>query len=305
MPGFDIYIYFYKVKTVLEEIKPDENSSFRLMVNPNLSDFFFWHFHPEYELVFIDGANGTRHVGEHISRFEESDLVFIGPNIPHLNFDYGVKTFYEKIVVHINPGFLVQALQNTPELEGVRQLFDISRHGVAFGTETKALIGNRLKKLHTLNHFDQFIEMMSIFQILANSKEKELLHGQPVENQYTQKDQERLKRIYAYVDANYQTKIEIGQVANLSNLTNEAFCRYFRKMTKLTFTQFVNHYRVDTAKKLLILDKNITEACYECGFESLSYFNRIFKKVTGENPLAFKKRYVKHTSAWTGGLVDL
>jgi len=62
-------------------------------------------------------------------------------------------------------------------------------------------------------------------------------------------------------------------------------------MTKLTFTEFVNHYRINKAKKLLLLDHNITEACFECGFESVSYFNRVFKKVTNENPLAFKKRY--------------
>ena len=284
------------MKTKLEELSFDKNSSLKLMVNPNLSDFFFWHFHPELELVFIDGASGTRHVGEHISHFEGNDLVFIGSNIPHLNFDYGIKTPYEKMVVHLKPDFLQQALTTTPELEKVHQLFKLSRYAVGFGKDTKALVGDRIKHLHILDHFDQLIELLSIFQVLANSKEKELLHDQPVANQYTQKDQERLKRVYAFVDTHYQRKIEITEVADLSHLTNEAFCRYFKKMTKLTFTQFVNHYRIDTAKKLLLLDKNITEACFECGFESLSYFNRTFKKVTGENPLAFKKRYIKVSS---------
>ena len=80
----------------LEKIAPDENSSFHLMVNPRLHDFFFWHFHPEIELVFISGADGTRHVGDHISSFGGSDLVMIGSYIPHLNFDYGIQTHYEK-----------------------------------------------------------------------------------------------------------------------------------------------------------------------------------------------------------------
>ncbi len=281
------------MKTELEEIFPDENSSLRLMVNPNLSDFFFWHFHPEFELVFIDGANGTRHVGEHISNFVGSDLVLIGANIPHLNFDYGIKTSYEKIVVHLKPKFLEHALKTVPELEKVKELFELSKHGISFGQKTKDKIGNRLKQLHQLNHFDRFIELLSILHVLANSEEKELLHSKPVKNQYTIKDQKRIQRIYAYVESNYQQKIEITTVANLSNLTNEAFCRYFKKMTKLTFTEFVNHYRIDTAKKLLLLDKNISEVCYACGFESLSYFNRVFKKVTTENPLAFKKRFAK------------
>lgn len=280
------------MKTELEEIIPDENSSFRLMVNPNLSDFFFWHFHPELELVFIEGADGNRHVGEHISRFLGSDLVFIGSNIPHLNFDYGIKTSYDKIVVHIKPEFLISALQTAPELAGVKALFKLSEHAISFGHESKLLVGDRLKKLNDLNHFEQFIELLKIFQILSTAVDKELLHKQPVENQFTKKDQERLKRIYAFVDLHYNHKIMIEEVADLSNLTNEAFCRYFKKMTKLTFTEFVNHYRIDTAKKLLLLDKNIMETCFDCGFESLSYFNRVFKKVTGENPLAFKKRYL-------------
>lgn len=279
------------MKTVLEEITPDENSSIRLMVNPNLSDFFFWHFHPEFELVYIKGANGTRHVGDHISRFEYSDLVFIGPNIPHLNFDYGVKSKYEKIVVHIKPDFLEKALITTPELNELWKLFNESRHAIGFGTDTKRLLGDQLKQLPSHNHFNQFIELLRILQILAKAEDKELLHDNPVENQFTQRDQERLKRIYRYVHSHYKHRIEISEIAELSNLTNEAFCRYFKKMTKLTFTEFVNHYRVDTAKKLLLHDKNITETCFACGFESLSYFNRVFKHVSGENPNAFKKRY--------------
>ena len=78
------------MKIQLEQINPDAKSSFRLLHNPRLNDLFYWHFHPEYELVYIEGANGTRHVGDHISLYEYSDLVLIGSNIPHLNFDYGM-----------------------------------------------------------------------------------------------------------------------------------------------------------------------------------------------------------------------
>ena len=280
------------VKIELEQIVAHTNSSLRLMVNPNLSDFFFWHFHPEYELVFIDGADGTRHVGEHVSRFRGSDLVFIGSGIPHLNFDYGIKTPYEKIVVHIKPDFLKYALASTPELHTICQLFEESKYGVAFGKESKVLVGERLKKLHLLGYFDQFLELLNILRILSGSGEKELLHTHPVVNPHNQKEQSRLKRIHQFLDKHYQRKIEITEVARLSNLTTAAFCRYFKRMTRLTFTQFVNHYRIDKAKKLLRRDNNVTETCFQCGFESISYFNKVFKKITTENPLAFKKRFV-------------
>ena len=281
------------MKIQLEEIKPDVNSSFRLMHNPKLNDLFFWHFHPEFELVYIEGANGTRHVGEHISRYQGSDLVFIGSNIPHLNFDYGVQTDYEEVVIHIKQDFLGDAFANTPELLSVFQLFEKSKFCIAFDAETKQKVAKRLKNLYLLSHFEQFLEILSIFKVLASAINIEFLHENPVENQYNKKEQERLKRLYRFIDENYQRKIEIDEVANLSNLSNAAFCRYFKKRTLLTFTEFLNFYRVSQAKRLLLLDKNVTETCFDCGFESLSYFNRTFKKITNENPLAFKKRYLE------------
>ena len=88
------------MKIQLENIQPDDKSSFRLLHDPKLNDLFFWHFHPEYELVYIEGADGVRHVGKHHSNYQQSDLVLIGSNIPHMNFDYGIKTTYRKEVLH-------------------------------------------------------------------------------------------------------------------------------------------------------------------------------------------------------------
>jgi AraC-like DNA-binding protein len=119
----------------------------------------------------------------------------------------------------------------------------------------------------------------------------ELLHDAPVKNQYNKKAQERLRLLYRFIDEHYQRRIEIAEVASLCNMTEAAFCRSFKQMTRLTFTDFLNHYRINQAKRLLMQDKNISEACYACGFESLSYFNRVFKKITRENPLQFKKQY--------------
>ena len=281
------------MKIQLEAIKPDANSSFHLMLNPRLNDFFFWHFHPEFELTYIEGANGNRSVGSHISQYSGSDLVFIGSNIPHLNFDYGVKTDYVKTVLHIQPDFLSEAFLKTPELFAIQQFFKKAAFGIAILGKTKVIAGAMLKNLHLLPPFDQFLEVLRIFQLLANSSEIKLLHDSPVKNQHNKKAQERLQNLYRFIDDNYQRKIDIAEVAALSLMTEEAFCRYFKKITRLTFTDFLNHYRINQAKHLLLLDKNVSEACYASGFESLSYFNRVFKKITGLNPLAFKRQYLE------------
>ena len=142
-----------------------------------------------------------------------------------------------------------------------------------------------------LKSFEQFLEMIDILNVLAHAKDKELLHTTPVKNQFNTKDTVRLDRIHDFIDEHYQRRIDIQEVADLSHLSKPAFCRYFKKITRLTFTQFVNHYRIDKAKKLLLSGKNVTETCFSSGFESLSYFNRTFKKITGTNPISFRSRY--------------
>ena len=280
------------MKIKLETIPYNATSSFNLLYNPRMSDLFFWHFHPEYELVYIEGATGTRHVGDHILNYEGSDLVLIGANIPHLNFDYGVKTDYKKVVVHIKPAFVEKNIKGTPELASISNLFEKSRYGIAFKGDIKKFIGKRLMKFQQLNSFQQYLELLQIFKSLSRAKDMELLHDQPYVNKYSQTEQERLRNIYAFIDKNYHQKIELKKVAALSNMTKEAFCRYFKKVTGNTFVEFLNQYRISQSKTILMSGKNVSEACYSSGFQSLSYFNRIFKKMTKENPSTFRNRYL-------------
>ncbi len=280
------------MKIKLEKVQPDEGSSFRILKNPRLNELFYWHYHPEYELIFIAGADGTRHIGDHISKFEGSDLVFMGPNIPHLNFDFGIRTEYEKIVIQLQEDFLQEALADIPELSDIRTLFSKARRAITFNGETKRVVGEKLKELIHENHFRQWILLLEIFQLLATSTESEVLNIPPIEHNYNLKEQERIKKIYRFVEEHYHEKVDIQQVVDLCNLSTAAFCRYFKRMTNMTFTEFLNQYRVNHAKKLLLKNYNVSEACFESGFTNLSYFNKTFNKYAQENPKHFKKRHV-------------
>jgi AraC-like DNA-binding protein len=280
------------MKVKLEEIKTDADSSFKILLTPNLNDLFYWHFHPEYEIVYVEATTGIRHVGDHISRYESSDLVFIGPHVPHLNFDYGVKTECEQVVVQMKEDFLGRPFFELPELNSIRDLFERARTGIAFYGETKKLVGMRLKNLHQLPHFQQLVELLQIFHLLATSTECEPLQSKPVTHASLLKEQQRMHRVYHFIESRYQEHVHVQEVAQLAHLTTAAFCRYFKKTTHLTFTDFLNQYRINQAKKLLLHHRTVTEACYKSGFENLSHFNKTFKKFTGENPLQFKKRHV-------------
>jgi AraC-like DNA-binding protein len=278
------------MKLNLEQIHPDNDSSFRFLLTPKLNEVFYWHFHPEIELVYVEADKGIRHIGDHISTYEGCDLALIGSYIPHLNFDYGVKATVETVVIQFPETYFEAGLVRIPELQKVVDLMERAKTGIAFTGETKRIAGVRLKKLQYMDRFHQFMELMSIFQFLAVSDEYEDLEVRPISSQTILKQQERMHRIHQFVEMNFQKPIDTQQIADEVNLTLPAFCRYFKKATKLTYTDFVNQYRVQYAKKLLIQDKNVTETCFECGFESLSYFNRIFKKFAGVSPSEFKRR---------------
>ncbi|MDA9344174.1 AraC family transcriptional regulator [Ulvibacter sp.] len=279
------------MKIQLETIT-SQDKSFSMLFNPRLSDLFYWHFHPEYELVYIEAASGTRHIGEHISTYEKNDLVLIGSNIPHLNFDYGIKTTYRKVVVHLKKDFIENHISGVPELNPITQLFEKSKYGLAFSGKVKRQIGEKLFHFVHLNDFQRYIQMLEILDMLANIPNPELLHEQPYKNKVSEREQGRLRAIYAFVDKNYHKKINLDEVAAISNMSKEAFCRYFKKVSKYTFIEFLNRYRISQSKRILISGKSVSDACYQSGFESLSYFNRTFKKITTENPRDFRERYM-------------
>ncbi len=279
------------MKAKLETIT-SQNKSFSMMFNPRLSDLFYWHSHPEYELVYIEAASGTRHIGEHLSIFKKSDLVLIGSNIPHLNFDYGIKTAYRKVVVHLKKEFIESHFQGTPELILIKQLFEKSSFGLAFSGDIKKKIGEKLFQFIHLNYFERYIQMLEIFQQLANISSTELLNKKSFTTRINEREQGRLKNIYTYLNKNYSKKIKLEEVADISNMSKEAFCRYFKKASNYTFIEFLNSYRISESKRLLMTGNSVSDACYQSGFNSLSYFNRTFKKVANENPRDFRKRYL-------------
>jgi AraC-like DNA-binding protein len=279
------------MKIQKETVLINPGQSFKLF-EPRLRSYFYWHYHPEYELVFVEAINGIRHVGQHISSYLGSELVFIGPNVPHLNFDYGIETAYKQTVVQLKENFLGDAFKETPEFSALQKLFDRAYLGLSFTGETKARVIEKLKLMPGLNHFQQLLCLIEILQLLARSKEVQELNDQDTSMKIFLNDKIRMGSIYKYIHANYNQKPDVNEVAFSVNLSTAAFCRYFKRQTKMTFTELVNRYRITQAKTLLLQDKSVSEVCYEVGFESLSYFNKLFKKETGENPSVFKKNHL-------------
>ncbi|ARK12619.1 AraC family transcriptional regulator [Fibrella sp. ES10-3-2-2] len=273
-----------------EKIEPEADSSFKVvhLTSPQTC-WVYWHYHPEYEIVYIPEGNGRRHVGQHVSTYEEGELVFIGPNIPHLNFSYDKVGPYEEVVVQLRDDFMGRDFLQKPEMETVRRLFGRASQGLVFGADTKRIVGPMLTHLPTQTGFDRLLALLTIFRHLAQASDVVPLQADGIQFTVDPREEQRINRIYTYVSGHYAEAIDLRTVADLANLTVPAFCRYFKRMTQLTFSDFVNEYRVSQARRLLHTDKPIAAISTDVGYTNLSHFNKTFKAITGQTPTTYRK----------------
>ncbi|MDQ0593533.1 AraC-like DNA-binding protein [Chryseobacterium ginsenosidimutans] len=284
------------MKIQKEIIEFEEEKSFKLF-SPSMKNCFFWHYHPEIELVYVEASNGIRHVGKNISDFKESDLLLIGSNVPHLNFDYRIQTECKQLVLQMRENFLQELIFSIPEFQNIKKLLDRSYLGLSFSGETKKIAVEKLHQIKDENSFVSLIGLIEILQILANSEEVKELNSEDTRIKWFLNDKIRMGTIYDYIHENYDKNPNVNIIAENVSLSTPAFCRYFKKQTNMTFTDFVNNYRINQAKLLLLQNSCVTEVCFQVGFESLSYFNKLFKKYIGETPSAFKKKHLSKVQA--------
>ncbi|MEO5682946.1 MAG: AraC family transcriptional regulator [Chitinophagaceae bacterium] len=279
------------MKIEFELIQEDEGSSFRLLHEKIPAEKYSWqyHYHPEYELVCVLAGNGTRQVGNHASNYENGDLVLMGPDLPHSGFGLNTHGIIEQVVIQFKREVFNPSLLMRPEMHPISLLFEKSRYGICFGEATKEKVIKKLIRLLKLPPFERFVEVTAILQILATSEEYSLLNSQVTLPTTIRKVHVRLQNIFNYVEQNFQEEINIKKVAAIAHLTVPAFCNYFKKIMNITFTDFINQYRIEQACILLQQEKSISEVCFECGFNNVPYFNKVFKNIVKKTPSEFKK----------------
>lgn len=291
-----ICIQYEVMKIVKEEIEIDKRCSFRVF-SPRLKNYFYWHYHPEIELVFVEATNGIRHVGKNISDFEQSDLVLIGSNVPHLNFDYGIQTDYHQIVVQLREDFMETNIAPVPEFQPIKKLLEDAYLGLSFYGQTKERVVEKLRTIHMRDNFFSLLDLIEVLHILAVSTEVEKLNKEDTRIRFFLNDKIRMGTVYHYIHENYDKQPDVNEIAEQVHLSTSAFCRYFKKQTDITFTDFVNRYRINQAKTFLLQEGSIAEVSYRVGYQSISYFNKLFKELVGQTPSAFKKRYATRAKA--------
>ncbi len=293
------------LKASYEVLQHSAAHSFLFKVFGELAFTAPYHYHPEFELTLILEGAGKRYTGSHMADFKAGDLVLLGSHLPHcwkLEGDLASRALANTIVIQFAPDFLGGDFFSRPEMGPIDKLLQKSSCGIQFtGTAQETARERMLAMAEETNDFQRLMGLLGILQALALSKDAILLEPQRVAAGLAPLDRERTYPIFAYLVENFRGDISLDGAAAIAGMTPNAFCRYFKKITRKTFMETVIDYRLNHATQQLIqTDKPISAICFDSGFGDVSHFYKMFRARTQLSPLNYRRKFMAETNADPG-----
>lgn len=261
-----------------------------------------WHFHGEYEIVYVIRSSGTRFVGNNIESFSDGDLVLLGSFLPHMYRND--ESYYKNnpdlrvhaITIQISKDFFNHAFQYYPEFKQIKSLLETAKYGICFEKSANDAIRKRIKSLLKLSGLPRLLECVNILSMMSKSKQKRVLSDESADMYPMTYSDARIAKVLGRLHRDYYKSIRLKEIADLSNMNEAAFCRYFKEKTGKSMIRYVNELRIGLACKLLLGGElSILQIGYECGFNTLSNFNRQFKQITGKTPTEYLEMFKQDT----------
>jgi AraC-like DNA-binding protein len=275
----------------------------RTMLKVKWDDFphftYPWHFHSEFEIVYVLKSSGKRFVADSVESFHDGDIALLGSNLPHFwksehasNSDDHVNA----IVVQFHIDFFREEINSYPEFHRIKDILNRAKRGIHFTKPSSEKIGKMLKRLLKLNGLERMLYFVKLLDTMARTENYRYLASKGYQLEEQKELNSRLDKIMHFINTNYQRKITQVELASKIGMTTAAFCRYFKEKTGKGFIFFVNEMRIGYACKLLIENRlSISQICFECGFNNISNFNRMFKRQTGFTPGDYQQQFVRAT----------
>jgi len=259
-----------------------------------------WHFHDEFEIVYVVKSFGLRYVADSIESFGDGDIVLLGSNLPHFwksddSFHQGNPALHvQAIVVQFPADFFKEQLPVYPELFSIRKLLERSSKGIHFQPPANKAAGEMLFQILNSSGFGQLITFLEFLQFLSETPHYKLLASEAYRPENHQMTNDRLSKVINFLNFNYQKKLTLEEVADYAGLHPSAFCRFFKEKTGKPVSSFLNELRIGYACKLLIDGHySVSQICFECGFNNLSNFNRAFRRQTKFSPTEYQQQFHK------------
>lgn len=251
--------------------------------------------HVNFEIALIENCSGKRFIGDHIEDFEGAELVLLGSYLPHCwQFYKTVDAMIQPqvIVIHFFPDFMGKDLLSKPEAKQLNELFAKAAKGISFSGDTITRARVVMQQMLFETGLARAALMLRLLDILAKSENAQVLSSPYFNVIENSTESQKINAVFDHIFLNFRKDISLKEVADLLPMSPAAFCRFFKAKTNRTLIDFVKEVRIGHAAKLLLEGKhNVTEACYDSGYNNISNFNKHFKEIKGLSPRDFLKRY--------------
>lgn len=280
---------------LLEKTGTGRDESFFIGIFQDNLEEITWHYHNNYEISFITEGSGKRIVGDSIEEFQPGDLVFIGPNLPHIwiadkEWAGLSKRTLEMVFLQFTSDMLNEQILNLPEFRNVVRALALSQRGIHIVGQTLNEVSELMLQMPYLEGFEKMIHFLRIMDIIGNSQSNIPLASQEYQNNRFTSGSKRIAAIHEYIMKHYKEEVCLEKIADLVNMAKGSICRFFKEQTGLTLFEYLNKVKVEFACNLLMnRDLNMADICYDSGFSNLSHFNKQFRKVTGMTPSVYRK----------------
>lgn len=285
------------LKASLEVISAPQSASFVIQQFDKKGFEAPFHYHPEYELTYITEGEGKRFVGNNMAGFQNNDIVLIGSNLPHCWKLAKRNSKAGSIVIQFRSEFLRNDFFKFPEMSNIHKLLVRCSSGIEFNGKVKEMVKeSMLSALKEKNDFKKLMILLDILNKLSLTKDFNLLNKNNIATEQSDDNRERISKVFAYIVDHFRNEVSLNKAAQTIGMTPNAFCKYFKKITRKTFMETVIDYRINFATQQLIeTDKSITDICFDCGFRDISHFYKMFTFRKKISPSGYRKQFFQET----------
>lgn len=288
------------MSSVFTEItKLSEKDCFHIVERHKTEFTYPLHRHREYELNFIEhGAGVRRIVGDSVEEIGEYELVLVGSEGLEHVWEQGNchSKDIREITIQFSDDLLSSSLLAKSQFASIKKMLSNAEHGIAFPVAAIMKIYSVLDTLaNEQEKFVQFLKFLYILYELSMADDVKILASSSFAHTSRNKESRRVQKVKQYINDHYAEQLRLADLADLAGMSPVAFSRFFRVRTNRTLSDYIADIRLGFAARMLVdTTKNISEICYECGFNNLSNFNRTFKNKRGSTPREFREMYKKH-----------
>lgn len=253
-----------------------------------------WHFHSEFELMYVEHGKGMCMIGDSMLPYADHTLFLFGSELPHWmqntpEYQENENLQVNGTIVQFEKDFMQYSFSNYIQFTHIQNVLNCSNRGIIFNLERHPELQQMMKDFPLTDGIEQIILLLRLLQQLSQIPEQRMAASPNFNITLAGFKDNRIEKIIAYLNKKYTEPLCLADVAAFASMNPTAFCRYFKENVGKTFKEYVIEMRIGYACKLLSLDRfNISQISIECGFETISHFNRCFKRITGYSPTEFK-----------------